>query len=483
MEMGWIFPFREIKKNANVILYGAGKMGTCLYHQLVDSDYCMLKLWVDKNYKLFQRKGINVQNPELIRDLNFDTIIIAIDSRSVVEDVMQHLQRKGIKQDKIWHPFLYDNKIPEIIDDSDTDLDKEKEEKLNIANLDIAFIVPKPIKGGGGHRNIFRAVKYLSDFGHKVTVYCTNSDHSSAKIKENVSNWFYDMGSIEFKIYRGKVGYHDAAIATWWETAYIVQKEKYKFKEIFYFVQDFEPYFYPISSNYFLAENTYKLGFSHICSGPWCKTILKEKYKAEAVSFQFPLNTSIYNSSYIRKKKEKNILFFAKPQMPRRCFELGVKALYEFKKKMPDIEIIMYGSDQLDSSMVPFPVTILNIVPTLQELAELYANADLGIVFSTTNPSLIPFEMMSCGCPVADLDLDFALNKYGNSRDNVFLLSPQPEIFAEKLVEIMENAEERMKKREHSMKWVKDEFPTEIEMAKFVESSIINKFVKGKMEI
>ena len=146
MEMGWIFPFREIKKNANVILYGAGKMGTCLYHQLVDSDYCMLKLWVDKNYKLFQRKGINVQNPELIRDLNFDTIIIAIDSRSVVEDVMQHLQRKGIKQDKIWHPFLYDNKIPEIIDDSDTDLDKEKEEKLNIANLDIAFIVPKPIK-------------------------------------------------------------------------------------------------------------------------------------------------------------------------------------------------------------------------------------------------------------------------------------------------------------------------------------------------
>ena len=201
------------------------------------------------------------------------------------------------------------------------------------------------------------------------------------------------------------------------------------------------------------------------------------------MSFQFPLNTSIYNSSYIRKKKEKNILFFAKPQMPRRCFELGVKALYEFKKKMPDIEIIMYGSDQLDSSMVPFPVTILNIVPTLQELAELYANADLGIVFSTTNPSLIPFEMMSCGCPVADLDLDFALNKYGNSRDNVFLLSPQPEIFAEKLVEIMENAEERMKKREHSMKWVKDEFPTEIEMAKFVESSIINKFVKGKMEI
>ena len=45
----------------------------------------------------------------------------------------------------------------------------------------------------------------------------------------------------------------------------------------------------------------------------------------------------------------------------------------------------------------------------------------------------------------------------------------------------MENAEDRMKKREHSMEWVKGEFPTEIEMAKFVERSIVNKFVKGRM--
>lgn len=481
MEMGWIFPFKEIKKDANVILYGAGKMGTCFYHQLVDSCYCTLKLWVDKNYKSFQKKGIDVQSPEIIKDLDFDTIIIAINSRKTVKDVMKYLQGKEINQNKIWHPFLDDNGMSEIVDENSDDLDKEKEGKLDVTKLDIAFVVPNPINGGGGHRNIFRAVKYLNDFGHKVTVYCTNTDDSSAKVKDNVSDWFYDMGSIEFRIYKGKIGYHDAAVATWWETAYIIQKEKYKFKEIFYFVQDFEPYFYPISSDYFFAESTYRLGFSHICSGPWCEAILKEKYKAEAVSFQFPLDTHIYNRSYLREKKEKNILFFAKPQMPRRCFELGVKALYEFKKKMPDVEIIMYGSNQLYDSMIPFPVTILNIVPTLQGLAELYANADLGIVFSTTNPSLVPFEMMSCGCPVVDLDLDFALTKYGNSKDNVFLLSPQPEIFAEQLVEIMENAEERMKKREHSMEWVKGEFPTEIEMAKFVERSIVNKFVKGRM--
>lgn len=51
----------------------------------------------------------------------------------------------------------------------------------------------------------------------------------------------------------------------------MVKKNLVKIKFPFYMVQDYEAAFYPMSASALLAENTYKMGFSHICSGRWCK--------------------------------------------------------------------------------------------------------------------------------------------------------------------------------------------------------------------
>lgn len=97
-----------------------------------------------------------------------------------------------------------------------------------------------------------------------------------------------------------------------------------------------------------------------------------------------------------------------------------------------------FGSSQLDKNQLNFPCTIKGLLPSLKELANLYRNADFGLVFSTTNPSLVPYEMMSCGCPVGDLRLEDALTKYGNSEENIFLLDPLPENMASELVTIFQ---------------------------------------------
>ena len=326
---------------------------------------------------------------------------------------------------------------------------------------------------------IFRAVKYLRQFGHKVTVYIFHPSCDADQMKEQVSEWFYSMEGITFVCNSGELGYHDVGIATSWETVYVFRHQENHFRNIFYFVQDFEPYFSALSSGYYLAENTYKLGLTHICSGPWIDKVLRERYHAESRYFQFPLDTKIYNTNHLRTKKNKNIVFFAKPEMPRRCFELGIEALKCFKEKNADVEIIMFGSNILTSSMVPFSATIMNYVPTLEGLAEVYANADLGIVFSPTNPSLVPYEMMSCGCPVVDLDVDLALAKYGNDENNIFLLDPLPDRFASELQEILYNDELLTKHRNSALEWVKNEFPSEYEMAKIVEDCIVTKLKTG----
>ena len=353
--------------------------------------------------------------------------------------------------------------------------DKNQNEIIDSKYIDIAFIVPDPIKGSGGHRNIYRAISFLKKKGHVLTVYYINSDLRAIDVKKLVSDWFYDMTDIPFVHYEGLLGYHDVCVATWWETAYAIINNSDKVKHPFYFVQDFEPSFYPTSTQYILSENTYKFGFMHICSGPWCKAFLNKKYNAQAEYFQFPVDREIYNLSKIRTKKNKNIIFFSKPEMPRRCYEIGVQALHEFYKIDPEVEIIFFGSENVVE--VPFPVTKAGLLPTINDLADLYRNADLGVVFSTTNPSLVPYEMMHCGCPVVDLDLEFALSKYGDSSDNVFLFDARPKIMGRQIFDAMNNESLRKMKRENALEWVLKEFPTEDEMGQIVEEIIIEKIM------
>lgn len=354
--------------------------------------------------------------------------------------------------------------------------------KINPRHLDIAFIVPEPIKGSGGHRNIYRAVKYLREFGHEITVYYTQTQEPANRVKQHVCEWFYDMAGVPFICYDGNLGFHQVAIATWWETAYILQENLDHIQYPYYFTQDFEPYFYPMSSEYILAEDTYRMGFSCICSGPWIARLVKERYGAKADYFQFPVDTSIYNRCVPRKKSQKNIIFFAKPDMPRRCYSLGIHALQQFYELRPDVEIILYGSNMLEESQIPFRATVKKLIPTLEDLADMYRNADLGIVFSTTNPSLVPYEMMACGCPVVDLDVEYALSKYGDDPNNVFLLSPLPNIMAQQLAGLLAQPETLRTCAENAGTWVSNEFPTELEMACRVEDLILQDILPGEPE-
>ena len=472
MDKSWVFPYSKIKKGAKVVLYGAGKIGEAFASQNEATGYCNIVAHVDSNYRDIHNEKI--EDPKIIENIEYDYILIAVNSREFTKQIVEDLKARRVDCKKIItiNNVDVDNAFFELTE-------KNFNEKPDLKSLDIAFVVPNPIKGGGGHRNIFRAVKYLRQFGHKVTVYIFHPSCDADQMKEQVSEWFYSMEGITFVCNSGELGYHDVGIATSWETVYVFRHQENHFRNIFYFVQDFEPYFSALSSGYYLAENTYKLGLTHICSGPWIDKVLRERYHAESRYFQFPLDTKIYNTNHLRTKKNKNIVFFAKPEMPRRCFELGIEALKCFKEKNADVEIIMFGSNILTASMVPFSATIMNYVPTLEGLAEIYANADLGIVFSPTNPSLVPYEMMSCGCPVVDLDVDLALAKYGDDENNIFLLDPLPDRFASELQEILYNDELLTKHRNSALEWVKNEFPSEYEMAKIVEDCIVTKLKTG----
>ena len=359
-------------------------------------------------------------------------------------------------------------------------------EKKN-KKLSISFIIPQPIIGSGGHRNIYRIVRYLSNNDYDVTCYVDpenyndpNSVKSGQEAYHKITNNFFDLGcSIIFGLTNIKEC--DVLFATHAGSAYTVKDNLHKTKLGCYFIQDFEPYFQPMGDGYIGALNTYKFGLYPITSGPWPLALLKRDFGYKRGEFfRFPINTDIYYYNENDFKDNNKIVFFAKPSMPRRCYRLGIDALNLVKMKHPEIEIILYGENGSHYKDVPFEFTNVGLAPKIEDLGNLYRSAGIGIAFSTTNPSLVPYEMMACGMAVVDLDFNNSVVSY-DSYDNAMLVDTTPQAVAEGIIKLIESPKLLAQKRENGLKFCK-QFPSEDEMCKLIEGYILKEYKRVSKE-
>ena len=77
-ELSFLFPFPKVKKGSCIILYGAGTYGQRLYHYLIETGFCRITAWVDRNYMQYQSMGLPVESPEGTSGKLYDAIVIAI---------------------------------------------------------------------------------------------------------------------------------------------------------------------------------------------------------------------------------------------------------------------------------------------------------------------------------------------------------------------------------------------------------------------
>ncbi len=357
-------------------------------------------------------------------------------------------------------------------------LPTRKSRPAKTQGLRIAWVIPQPFEASGGHRNIFRAIRYLSEFGHHCTLHVLPDNHRFSvgeEIRDFITQEFFDIKAD--KVWHGvdNIEECDVLICTYWTTAYVVKTNAHKAKLHIYFLQDFEPMFFPMGTDYVRACETYKFGFFPVTSGPWPLKMLQSQFGVtEGVFFRFPLDRSIYFPPTERPADRPRVAYFARPDMPRRCYPLGVAALEIVKRERPDVDIVFYGDHSQKYVNVPFEFTNLGMTPRIEDLGDLYRSSDVGVCFSTTNPSLVPFEMMACGCPVVDLDVNGNEVSYG-SRDNCVLASASPESIAEAVLGVLGDAGKRAALSQRGLAFATD-FPTELEMAKIIENAIITQF-------
>jgi glycosyltransferase involved in cell wall biosynthesis len=348
--------------------------------------------------------------------------------------------------------------------------------------LRIAWVIPQPFEASGGHRNIFRAIRYLSEFGHSCSLHVLPDNHRFSKgeeIRDFITKEFFDIKADEVFHGVNNISECDIMVCTYWTTAYVLRDNIEKAPLKVYFLQDYEPMFFPMGTDYVRACETYRFGFYPITSGPWPLRMLEKEWGiTRGTFFRFPLERSIYYAEDGAKSPERRqrIVYFARPDMPRRCYPLGVAALEIVKYERPEVEIVFYGDKSEKFQHVPFEFTNVGMTPDIADLGNLYRSADVGVCFSTTNPSLVPFEMMACGLPVVDLDVNGNEVSYGG-RDNCMLAAASPRDIADKIYAVLDHPDRAKDLRERGIRYA-SEFPSETEMVRLIERTMINEFAQ-----
>jgi glycosyltransferase involved in cell wall biosynthesis len=290
-------------------------------------------------------------------------------------------------------------------------------------SLRFNWIMPPPGKGSGGHLNIFRFIKYLEEAGHECRIYmyaqgadggpvgavhAIMGDSYPAVNATKTMRWLTDTTQMEEA---------DGIFSTSWETAYASFNSPLESRR-FYFVQDFEPYFYPAGSFYTFAENTYKFNFFGITAGGWLSNKLSKDFGMRTAHYDFGCDKTVYFHKNSLERKE--ILFYVRPYTERRGFETGIMALDIFHQKHPDYIINLVGWDVSEYD-IPFQYVNLKTLE-INELNELYNRCAAGLVLSFTNMSLLPLELLGSGTiPVVnkgDNNVQVSNNPYIAYADN-----------------------------------------------------------------
>lgn len=339
----------------------------------------------------------------------------------------------------------------------------------NSKEMTIHWVVPDFSPGAGGHMTIFRMAHFLELYGHKQTIWI------NAPAMHKTPEAAYETICKHFQHFAGDVKFiddsfadaeGDALIATDCWTVWPVLSAG-NFKRRFYFVQDFEPSFHPMGSSYLAAEATYKEDLDCICAGPWLDRLMQEKYGRWARHFWLAADQTLYTPpSKPRANKVPRIAVYARHFTARRAVELAMMALEELAKRDVAFEVEFFGAP-LNFKAAPFPFRDHGVAsPT--DLAHLFQKADVGLVFSATNYSLVPQEMMACALPIVELKGDNTTCIFPD--DTVTLAEPHPSAIADGLEALLRDPARREAQAKAASDWV-SQFSWSAS-AKLVESAL-----------
>ena len=486
-----IFGYTDWYRNFNAISYECFAISKKIYDQVkgYDGEYnCYAQ--IDLCKKIRQLGLRNMYNPfsKVISNNMLNNIMdsesdeyVKIISKYNVEDVDEYWnenlelvqeipQQKVInngsqieeKKPGLWDMYSEDAKVlAEWFDFSTEELNKNNNLIYEANEIEIKsvnwFLPDFDYAFYAGLYTIFRYANYMNIEKKVKNNFIIVGDTDVKRIKKEICRAFPSLAnsnvySIPTQDLIKKIPYADASICSLWTTAYFLLKFN-NTKKKFYFMQDYEPLFYPAGASYAQAETTYRFNFFGLTNTVGLSNIYRNEYQGKSEYLTPCVDSSIFYPEKKEQKEKYKVFFYGRPGHPRNGFELGTMALKKLKEKLGDkVQIVTAGADWKESEYgVDGVITNLGRLK-YEETGDLYRSCDVGLILMfTKHPSYLPFELMACGTAVVS-NYNPSTTWFLKNEENCILTDASATRIAEAIISILENKEKKEKIEQKAIK-------------------------------
>lgn len=303
----------------------------------------------------------------------------------------------------------------------------------------VGWLTAPPSLGSGGHTTMFRMIQGLEAAGVPCVLFLYDRYGGYIAEQEHVVRRGWPEVRAEVRTAEHGISGVDLCFATSWDTAHVLVARGGRSIRRMYFIQDFEPYFYPRGSLYSFAEDSYRFGFRHVALGKMVANTIEAEIGADSDVVPFGCDNDTYH--LLPEQDRSGVVFYCKPGVARRGYPHVQLALKEFHLRHPDQEIHVYGDKVVD---LDAPVTWHGrLWPA--ELNVLYNRTLGGIAMSFTNVTLVAGEMLAAGnIPVVN---DSSLTRPVLDNPHVAWARSSPVAIADALSRVVECADPQSRAR------------------------------------
>lgn len=328
------------------------------------------------------------------------------DNRCVIDTGINEYQRDAM---------ILANSFDITDEEIENSINLSKSNKIKTKPNSVAWILPSYDAVYAGLMNIFTFANYLNSKKNLNTTFYILKNTEDVRIeKEKAVKAFSGLKSAQFVGMRpdeiSKINKHDIGIATQWATAYPLAKTANIIKKC-YFIQDNEVNFYPKGSISSLVELSYRFGFNAIANTEGLLDMYEKVYNGKGIVLKSVVNLNSYSPRkdiYYIPKPPYKVFFYARPNMPRNAFELGIAGLKRLKEQLgDDVEIITAGAE-FNSVNYGIEGLFTNLGKIdYDAVPRLYKSIDAGLMFMFSgHPGVTASELMASGCPVVVNEYD-----------------------------------------------------------------------------
>lgn len=276
----------------------------------------------------------------------------------------------------------------------------------------ILFLVTRMVRFHGGQTSLLRLGTKLSMLGFDVG-YAVYKPQDRKEMERCVKSNFADYRGKLFTdkelalMISGDKRASDIVVASSWDTvSYAKKLSGYKM----YFVQDYEPYFYPFGERFLLAKKTYEQGLHMVSLGAWNKRMIERECRPvspiDVIDFPYEAGEYPYRKrdflSY-RSKKTLRLAVYLK-YYGKRLPCIIPDLLLQLKNLLAEegISLLVEYFGEAKSFSAPGGKNLGML--DKESLRKLYDRSDFGMVASLSNISLVPYEMLSSGLPLIEFE-------------------------------------------------------------------------------